>query len=70
MVLYIHRKRKGIEPMKLYSVVYETEYAIDSISFDTIKEVNAFFTEYGNEIQHYTLFKHNAVGGYTAIIKN
>jgi len=56
--------------MKLYSVVYETEYAIDSIGFDTIEEVNAFFTEYGNEIQHHTLFKHNAVGGYTAITKN
>lgn len=56
--------------MKLYSVVYETEYAIDSIGFDTIEEVNAFFTEHDNEIQHYTFFKHNAVGGYTAIAKN
>lgn len=56
--------------MKLYSVVYETEYTIDSIDFDTIEEVIAFFTKYGNEIQHYTLFKHNVISGYTVIAKN
>lgn len=56
--------------MKLYSVVYETEYTVDAIAFDTIEEVIAFFTEHGNEIQHYTFFKHNAIRGYIAIAKN
>jgi FKBP-type peptidyl-prolyl cis-trans isomerase (trigger factor) len=33
-------------------------------------DYNAILTEYGNEIQHYTLFKHNVISGYTAIAKN
>jgi hypothetical protein len=66
MVLYIH-KRKGDRQMKLYSVVYETEYVVDYIDFDSVEEVIFFFATHGKEIQHYSIFKYDQIHGYRVI---
>ena len=53
--------------MKLYSVVYETEYVIDYIDFDSVEEVIFFFATHGKEIQHYSIFKYDKIRGYRVI---
>ena len=53
--------------MKLYSVVYETEYEVDSIDFDSVEEMIFFFITRGKEIQHYSIFKYDKIRGYRVI---
>ena len=53
--------------MKLYSVVYETEYVVDYIDFDSVEEMIFFFVIHGKEIQHYSIFKYDQICGYRVI---
>ena len=53
--------------MKLYSVVYETECAVDSIDFDSVEEMIFFFIDHSKEIQRYSIFKYDEIRGYCVI---